>query len=157
SSTPTGWSSGPNGCSLGRAGVELVRDRYSLDVCLPEMLRLYRAAAPAPPAVDKCGAAGPGEQHRPDPRAAAAHRFSSPPPEPSGGLRITVWMWSVPPCGAYSITTVGPCTRKYTALPLAVGPLHAKYVSPMLPLIAAIRAAAASGSTMFTQAPITSS
>jgi glycosyltransferase involved in cell wall biosynthesis len=44
---------------LGRGGVELVRDRYSLDVCLPEMLRLYRDAAPAPPALDACGAATP--------------------------------------------------------------------------------------------------
>jgi glycosyltransferase involved in cell wall biosynthesis len=29
---------------LGRAGVELVRERYSLDVCLPQMLALYREA-----------------------------------------------------------------------------------------------------------------
>lgn len=29
---------------LGTAGVELIRDRYSLDVCLPQMLKLYEAA-----------------------------------------------------------------------------------------------------------------
>jgi glycosyltransferase involved in cell wall biosynthesis len=29
---------------LGRAGVELVRERYGLDVCLPQMLALYREA-----------------------------------------------------------------------------------------------------------------
>jgi hypothetical protein len=32
---------------LGRAGVELVRDRYSLDVCLPRMLALYEDAVAA--------------------------------------------------------------------------------------------------------------
>jgi glycosyltransferase involved in cell wall biosynthesis len=29
---------------LGHAGVEMIRDRYSLDVCLPQMLRLYESA-----------------------------------------------------------------------------------------------------------------
>jgi hypothetical protein len=29
---------------LGRAGVEMVRQRYSLDVCLPRMLALYEDA-----------------------------------------------------------------------------------------------------------------
>lgn len=29
---------------LGRAGRELIRERYSLDVCLPQLLELYRAA-----------------------------------------------------------------------------------------------------------------
>jgi glycosyltransferase involved in cell wall biosynthesis len=32
---------------LGRAGVDLVRDRYSLDVCLPQVLGLYQAALQA--------------------------------------------------------------------------------------------------------------
>ena len=32
---------------LGRAGVELIRERYSLDVCLPQMLRLYEDARAA--------------------------------------------------------------------------------------------------------------
>ncbi|HEX4606951.1 MAG TPA: hypothetical protein VH092_01975, partial [Urbifossiella sp.] len=35
---------------LGRAGVELVRERYSLDVCLPRMLALYEDALAARPA-----------------------------------------------------------------------------------------------------------
>jgi glycosyltransferase involved in cell wall biosynthesis len=30
---------------LGQAGVEMVRQRYSLDVCLPQMLQLYRETA----------------------------------------------------------------------------------------------------------------
>jgi glycosyltransferase involved in cell wall biosynthesis len=30
---------------LGRAGVEMIRERYGLDVCLPKMLELYEAAA----------------------------------------------------------------------------------------------------------------
>ena len=29
---------------LGAAGVELIRERYSLDVCLPQMMRLYQDA-----------------------------------------------------------------------------------------------------------------
>ena len=32
-----------------------------------------------------------------------------------------VWMWSTLPCGAYSMTSVGPCTRKYAALPGGTG------------------------------------
>jgi glycosyltransferase involved in cell wall biosynthesis len=37
---------------LGAAGVEMVRERYSLEVCLPQMLRLYQdvLAGPSPPA-----------------------------------------------------------------------------------------------------------
>jgi glycosyltransferase involved in cell wall biosynthesis len=34
---------------LGRAGVELVRERYSLDICLPQMLALYEEALAAGP------------------------------------------------------------------------------------------------------------
>ncbi|HEY8504054.1 MAG TPA: glycosyltransferase [Gemmataceae bacterium] len=34
---------------LGRAGVELVRERYSLDVCLPRLMRLYEEAAAGTP------------------------------------------------------------------------------------------------------------
>ena len=30
---------------LGRSGVELVREQYSLEVCLPRLLDLYRATA----------------------------------------------------------------------------------------------------------------
>jgi glycosyltransferase involved in cell wall biosynthesis len=32
---------------LGKAGIEMVRDHYSLDVCLPQMLRLYQDALSA--------------------------------------------------------------------------------------------------------------
>ena len=32
---------------LGAAGVEMIRSRYSLDVCLPQMLGLYERAADA--------------------------------------------------------------------------------------------------------------
>ena len=53
-------------------------------------------------------------------------------------------MWPVPRWGAYSITTVGPWMRKEAALPLVVGPLQAKYVSPSPERISARRVAAAS-------------
>jgi glycosyltransferase involved in cell wall biosynthesis len=39
---------------LGQAGAELIRERYSLEVCLPQMLRLYEEAGAAP-----AGAAAP--------------------------------------------------------------------------------------------------